>query len=162
MNSDRTAGSGGRARRAAGSRGAAPAEEELETGEPIPGEDERFPTAKPIAGVRGEFGDKPPGRPEPPPAPGGRLVLATAKYMPRNDESEARNRQKPCASGAENSGRSLEARVLNGGVWGGMLAMTVAVLWFGAGLMNDTIWFYPPVLFFLGLIGFLRAPAERK
>ena len=51
---------------------------------------------------------------------------------------------------------SLEHRVLNGGMAGGALAMLIAVVWFAAGLMNDWVFFYPPILFILGLIAFIK------
>jgi hypothetical protein len=38
-------------------------------------------------------------------------------------------------------------------VIGGLLAMLVAVVWFVRGLMADRVFFYPPILFVVGLVG---------
>jgi hypothetical protein len=50
----------------------------------------------------------------------------------------------------------MEHRILNGGVLGGLAAMLIAVVWFVVGLINDIIFFYPPVLFVLGLIAMIK------
>ncbi len=52
--------------------------------------------------------------------------------------------------------RSLEGKVFNGGVVGGLIAMLIAVVWFVGGLMADIIFFYPPILFIIGLVGFIK------
>lgn len=140
-------------------------EEELETGEPIPEEEER--PKKKIAAMRGKFQGRPTSRPaaaepaEPGQPVGGQMVLSTAKYLkpdeyntdsPENRKKLAQRRKSQEAKEAQESGgQSLEGRIFNGGFWGGLLAMTIAVLWFAAGLMNDTIYFYPPILFVVGL-----------
>lgn len=46
-----------------------------------------------------------------------------------------------------------ESWILRGGVLGGLAAMAVAVVWFVLGLMADRIFFYPPILFLVGLFG---------
>jgi hypothetical protein len=56
----------------------------------------------------------------------------------------------------DNSGRSLEGNIINGGVGAGILAMLIAVVWFILGLMNDWIFFYPPILFIIGLVAFIK------
>jgi F0F1-type ATP synthase assembly protein I len=38
----------------------------------------------------------------------------------------------------------------------GILMMVGAAVWFVVGLMGDTIFFYPPVLFVLGIISFFK------
>jgi hypothetical protein len=46
---------------------------------------------------------------------------------------------------------------INAGVGGGVLMMAIAVVWFfGALIFADTIFFYPPILFILGLIAFFK------
>lgn len=155
-------------------------EEELETGEPIPGEGEPMPAAKKIPARRGKFDAKPPVQTEPygsrggtgegppsgPTVPngsgGGQMVLSSAKYLKTSpDQAETRRgKQNPCEP--DQSDRSFEGRVLNGGVWGGLLAMAVAVIWFMAGLMNDVFFFYPPILFILGLVSFCKAPTRES
>ena len=45
---------------------------------------------------------------------------------------------------------------INAGVGGGILMMIVAVVWFVVGLMNDWIFYYPPILFVLGLVAFIK------
>jgi hypothetical protein len=56
----------------------------------------------------------------------------------------------------QQSNYALEKGILNGGVAGGALAMVIAIIWFVVGLMNDWIFFYPPILFILGLIAFIK------
>lgn len=50
----------------------------------------------------------------------------------------------------------MEKGILGGGVAGGILAMVIAIVWFGVGLKKDWIFFYPPILFVLGLIAFIK------
>jgi hypothetical protein len=45
-----------------------------------------------------------------------------------------------------------ETSILNGGTIGGLVAMLVAVLWFFGGLAAGIIFYYPPILFILGLV----------
>ncbi len=49
-----------------------------------------------------------------------------------------------------------EKRGLDYGMAGGMLMMLIAAVWFVAGLACGYIFYYPPVLFAIGLFGFLR------
>ncbi|VTR90757.1 Membrane protein OS=Rhodopirellula maiorica SM1 GN=RMSM_00424 PE=4 SV=1 [Gemmata massiliana] len=132
------------------------AEEELETGEPISGELE--PKApKKIPALKGRFDAKPSVEVEASePSSGGQMVLATAKYLKPdeyNTDSVAKKKKKsaPQPGNTGNSEQSLEGRVFHSGFWGGLLAMVVAVIWFFAGLANDTLYFYPPILFVIGL-----------
>lgn len=53
----------------------------------------------------------------------------------------------------------MEKGILNGGVAGGLLAMIGAAVWFVLGLMADRIFFYPPILFVIGLIAFIKGLA---
>ena len=93
----------------------------------------------------------------PPPAPGeGRVVLASAKYLNTNPDPKVdrENNKRQRAEQAEQSKAEplgFEKGVFNSGAAGGLLAMVGAVVWFVAGLMNDVIFFYPPILFVIGL-----------
>lgn len=49
-----------------------------------------------------------------------------------------------------------EKKGLEKGVIGGLIMMVIAVVWFVAGLKADIIFFYPPILFVIGLFGFLK------
>ncbi len=49
-----------------------------------------------------------------------------------------------------------------GGVAGGALMMLIAVVWFVLGLVNDWVFFYPPILFILGLIAFFKGLAGEE
>jgi hypothetical protein len=51
---------------------------------------------------------------------------------------------------------ALERRVVNGGVLGGLAAMVGAVVWFVLGLQADRIFFYPPILFILGMFAVVK------
>jgi hypothetical protein len=141
-----------------------PEEEELETGEPIPGEGEPMPVAKKIPGKRGKPKENPSDQPAAESAPGGQMVLSTAKYLNTcAGKPNFRKGNKPeCATEKENSGRSLEGHLLNSGVGGGILAMIGAVIWFIAGLMNDVLFFYPPILFVIGLVAFFKGLARQE
>lgn len=52
-----------------------------------------------------------------------------------------------------------EKRGLDGGVFGGLAMMAIAVVWFVVGLMVGYIFFYPPILFIIGLFGFIKGLA---
>ncbi len=45
---------------------------------------------------------------------------------------------------------------VNAGVIGGILMMVIAVVWFIAGLMGGYIFFYPPILFVVGIIAIVK------
>lgn len=45
---------------------------------------------------------------------------------------------------------------INGSLWGGIGMMVLAVVWFVGGLFFDIIFFYPPILFIIGLIAFVK------
>lgn len=157
MNSDAKRG------RFGGGRPAAATEEELETGEPLADEAETPPPAPgKIAALRGKFGGGPPVMPKPTNPNDGQVVLASAKYLQRDPEPELRREnqkaeaKRQAEEAAANGGQSLEASVFNSGVLGGVVAMLVAVAWFLAGLADDTIYFYPPILFVIGLSAFFK------
>ena len=80
-----------------------------------------------------------------------------------DDEEEERPRKKKKKRSRvtrekpqEQSHFAMEKSIVNGGVAGGLLAMIIAVVWFVAGLMNDRIFFYPPILLVVGLIAFFK------
>ena len=52
-------------------------------------------------------------------------------------------------------GSSGGGSMLNGGVIGGLLMMILSAVWFVGGLMAGFIFFYPPVLFVIGLASFI-------
>lgn len=45
------------------------------------------------------------------------------------------------------------------GVLGGVVMMVIAVVWFVGGLMCDYIFFYPPVLFIIGMVALIKGLA---
>ncbi len=45
---------------------------------------------------------------------------------------------------------------INAGIGGGLAMMAIAIVWFCGGLMFDYIFFYPAILFILGLIAFIK------
>jgi hypothetical protein len=51
--------------------------------------------------------------------------------------------------------------VFNGGMVGGIIAMLIAVVWFVGGLAVGLVFWYPPILFIIGLIGFLKGMFSR-
>ena len=52
-------------------------------------------------------------------------------------------------------GFELERKGMNSGMVGGIALMAIAAIWFFAGLAAGIIFFYPPVLFFFGVVGFI-------
>lgn len=135
---------------------ARPDEEELEYGEPIPDGETPEPAAPRIAALRGRFGGGAPAQPKPENPNGGQIVLASAKYLQRDPEPEVRRANEKRRAQEQVAGQSLERSVFNSGVLGGITAMTVAVAWFLAGLVNDVVFFYPPILFVIGLGAFFK------
>ena len=55
-----------------------------------------------------------------------------------------------------------ERAVLSMGVWGGGLLILIAVVWFVWGWVTGYIFFYPPILAVIGIIGVWRGLAGRK
>jgi hypothetical protein len=156
-----------------------PKAEELETGEPITEEVEVEADAEmeaegqgqgqgqgeqpgKIAALRRNFGGGPAKLSGTTSAPGGRIVLSSAKYLQRDPDGELRREQQRrdaerAARQEQKPPRSLEGILSNGGVVGGFFAMLVAVAWFVCGLlMLDTTFLYPPLLFGLGLVAVVR------
>jgi ribosomal protein S27E len=83
-------------------------------------------------------------------APAAGLTLVTRVVRPaRRDDEDEQERDKS----RHGSWSGTEKWVLSGGVIGGLLAMLVAVVWFVRGLMADRVFFYPPILFVVGLVG---------
>ena len=81
--------------------------------------------------------------------------------------ANARERERQAREGPPQAGGgSLEGSLLNAGVLGGMLAMIIAVVWFVVGLAGDVIFFYPPILFVIGLVAFgkglMQGPGPRE
>lgn len=54
---------------------------------------------------------------------------------------------------------SAEKSIIGSGVIGGCITMLIAVVWFVVGLMNDWVFFYPPILFVVGLIAAIKGLA---
>lgn len=58
-------------------------------------------------------------------------------------------------SGTENE-EGITGAILSLGSFGGILLMVIAVVWFVLGLKANRIFFYPPVLFVIGIGGFFK------
>lgn len=54
------------------------------------------------------------------------------------------------------AGFGIEKKGWDAGILGGLAMMAIAVIWFVVGLMAGWIFYYPPILFVIGLIGFIR------
>lgn len=86
-----------------------------------------------------------------------------SKRRDEEDEDDDRPRKKKKSFKAAKAERKesgghfgMEKGILNSGVMGGMLAMIGAVVWFVLGLMADRIFIYPPILFIVGLVAFIK------
>lgn len=65
-------------------------------------------------------------------------------------------RKKNTGSDDDYSGAfGFEKRLFNSGILGGLLFMGIAAVWFIVGLLNGYLFYYPPVMFILGFIGFV-------
>jgi hypothetical protein len=102
----------------------------------------------------------PPGTGSPPPPP-------YASPPPREreeDEEEERPRRKKRLAKKRRGKVDVddggwfgpERRLASGGILVGLLLMVGAGVWFILGLMGDRIFFYPPILFVVGLIAFVK------
>jgi hypothetical protein len=76
-----------------------------------------------------------------------------AQYLRKDDWKRTKTDSSSRSSGGA---FAFEANMLNSGVLGGCLAMLIATVWFVVGLAAGWIYFYPPVLFVIGLIAFLK------
>jgi hypothetical protein len=96
----------------------------------------------------------PPRRPadEPPP----KKKYSWAKEGDRPSKSKERQKHKP----RERSSRVVFEEgwfgSVSAGALGGLLMMVIAVVWFVLGYLAGWIYFYPPVLFVVGFIAFVR------
>lgn len=53
--------------------------------------------------------------------------------------------------------RQAYATATTGAIWGGLGSMALAIVWFfGAMIFADRIYFYPPILFVMGLVSFFK------
>ncbi len=52
-----------------------------------------------------------------------------------------------------------EKRGLQAGVLGGLLMMAIAVVWFVGGLAAGILFYYPPILFIIGIVGLFKGIA---
>lgn len=121
------------------------AEEELEVGEPIADEGEPRRKRLRVRPVRFD------GKQARPAAADGQVVLASAKYL----APDAYNTDSPASKKKRQAARAAPGPR---GFWFGLLMMVVAVLWFVVGLMGDVIYFYPPVMFVIGLGAIFKGP----
>ena len=51
------------------------------------------------------------------------------------------------------NGFSIEESILKLGPIGGIIIMIISIVWFFSGLYGGTIFFYPPILFTIGIAG---------
>ncbi|HJZ54974.1 MAG TPA: hypothetical protein VKE74_08435, partial [Gemmataceae bacterium] len=73
------------------------------------------------------------------------------------DDDDRPRPQKKKAKSKKPDHLAFEKMILNSGVPGGLAAMTVAAVWFIVALMNDWIFWYPPILFLVGLAAVIKA-----
>ncbi len=115
------------------------------------------PLAPPPAADPGfEVVDAPPRKPAPRPRPVDDEDDDRPRRRRRDEEEDPEDRRARLRYLDTEKPRSYESRLLSGSVIGGAVAMAVAVVWFVAGLAVGIIFFYPPILFVLGLIGFIH------
>jgi hypothetical protein len=62
----------------------------------------------------------------------------------------------PVDKGKYSHGFGWEHRGWDAGMKGGLTMMAIAAVWFFGGLAFGIIFYYPPILFIIGLVGFFR------
>lgn len=86
--------------------------------------------------------------------------LADEDERPRDDDDDGpprpRRRPRPAPQRPQRDSWGI-----NAGVGGGLLMMLIAVVWFVAGLFAGIIFYYPPILFIIGLVAFFRGLVNR-
>ena len=60
------------------------------------------------------------------------------------------------ARGESNEFFAIEKKGIEKGILGGIIMMGIALIWFLAGLTAGYIFFYPPVLFIIGVYAFVK------
>jgi hypothetical protein len=103
-----------------------------------------------------------PRRPSPPerqeaiqadlPRPAPKLPPASATTKPAKPQPPT---ERPSSRSPQRE-RRHRALVVSPGIITGVLMMVGAVVWFGLGLLADRIFFYPPVMFVLGLVATIK------
>jgi hypothetical protein len=81
-----------------------------------------------------------------------KALAATANAAPTGDLKTAA--QEPPKN--PNDFFAIEKKGIEKGVAGGLLMMVIAAVWFFLGLEADRIFFYPPILFIVGLYAFVK------
>lgn len=77
---------------------------------------------------------------------------ALARIAADHDRVQKANRDEA----ATNDGFAMERQGMESGVLGGVSMMAIAVIWFGVGWWAGRLFFYPPVLFIVGLIALIK------
>jgi hypothetical protein len=81
------------------------------------------------------------------------------------DEDDRPRKKKRKSKKKKDDHLAFEKAILNSGIPGGVAAMVVATIWFIVAIMNDWIFWYPPILFCVGLAAVIKAlvnPNEGK
>ena len=78
------------------------------------------------------------------------------KQAPRPAKLRSKARRRPRVTFEEGWFGSL-----NAGTIGGVLMMVIAAVWFVVGLAGGIIFFYPPILFVIGIIAFVKGLFSR-
>ncbi len=89
------------------------------------------------------------------PAPRRRPARDPLNFDDEDDDKPRRPRPRPRPRPTGGDGWGI-----NAGVGGGILMMVIAIIWFVVGLMFDWVFFYPPILFIIGLIALIKGLAS--
>lgn len=73
-----------------------------------------------------------------------------------SEESKEAAKETAQRSGKRGDFFAAEKKGIKAGVRGGIGMMAIAVVWFVVGLAIGIIFFYPPILFVIGLYAFLK------
>ena len=80
-----------------------------------------------------------------------------SEYMANANASYEDSKSRTYYSNSADEGRGWG---INAGIGGGAIMMLIALVWFCGGLAFDYIFFFPPVLFVVGLIAFFKGIAD--
>lgn len=95
-------------------------------------------------------------RREPPPPPPGFEVRSADEVAADLAAEGYHPRERVASEDVDDGFFAPEKKGLAKGMLGGIVMMAIAAVWFGLGWAAGYIFFYPPILFVIGLFGFLK------
>ena len=82
------------------------------------------------------------------------------EYLARAAADQAEAASRAQAESSSGGFFAAERRGIGAGVLGGVIMILIAVVWFVLGLMANRIFFYPPILFCIGIFAIVKGLLE--